>query len=145
MDPVAPSAPAGPRGPLGPGGPLGPRAPLGPRTPARYMERMNTWRPKQNGRHFADDILKCIFFNENVCISIEIPLKFGPKGPININSTLVQVMAWRLFGAKPSYEPMMNEPGQQTMYASLGLNELTHRGRDKMAAIFLMTFSSAFL
>ena len=26
----------------------------------------NTLRPRQNGRHFADDILKCIFLNENV-------------------------------------------------------------------------------
>ena len=27
---------------------------------------INTLRPGQNGRHFADDILKCIFLNENV-------------------------------------------------------------------------------
>ena len=26
----------------------------------------NTLRPRQNGRHFADDTLKCTFFNENV-------------------------------------------------------------------------------
>ena len=26
----------------------------------------NTLRPRQNGRHFADYILKCIFLNENV-------------------------------------------------------------------------------
>ena len=25
-----------------------------------------TLRPRQNGRHFADDIFKCIFLNENV-------------------------------------------------------------------------------
>ena len=39
---------------------------------------VNTLRPKQNGRHFADDILKCIFLNENVWIPIEISLKFVP-------------------------------------------------------------------
>ena len=33
---------------------------------------------RQNGRHFADDILICIFFNENVWISIKISLKFVP-------------------------------------------------------------------
>ena len=33
--------------------------------------------------HFPDDILKCIFCNENVRISIKISLKFVPKGPIN--------------------------------------------------------------
>ena len=30
----------------------------------------NTLRPRQKGRHFADDILKCIFLNENVWIPI---------------------------------------------------------------------------
>ena len=33
-------------------------------------------RPRQNGRRFADDILKCIFLNETVRISIKISLKF---------------------------------------------------------------------
>ena len=27
---------------------------------------LNTLRPRQDGRYFADDVLKCIFFNENV-------------------------------------------------------------------------------
>ena len=26
----------------------------------------NTLRPRQNGRHFPDDIFNCIFLNENV-------------------------------------------------------------------------------
>ena len=29
---------------------------------------------------FSDDIFKCIFFNENIGISIEISLKFVTKG-----------------------------------------------------------------
>ena len=36
-----------------------------------------------------DDILKCIFPNENVLISIDIPLKPIPKGPINNIPALV--------------------------------------------------------
>ena len=36
-----------------------------------------------NGRHFPDDIFKCIFLIENVLISINISLKFVPKGQIN--------------------------------------------------------------
>ena len=32
-----------------------------------------------NGRHFADDVLKSIFLNENEWISIKISLKFVPK------------------------------------------------------------------
>ena len=67
----------------------------------------NSQRPRQNGRHFADDILKCIFLNENVCIPNKISLKFVPKGPINNNPALVQVMAWRRPGDKPLSEPMM--------------------------------------
>ena len=38
----------------------------------------NTLRPRQCGRHFADDILKCIFLNENIWISIKISLKSVP-------------------------------------------------------------------
>ena len=60
-----------------------------------------------NGRHFADDIFKCIFMNENVWIPIKIPLKFVPKGPINNIPALVQIMAWRRPGDKPLSEPMM--------------------------------------
>ena len=49
----------------------------------------NSLRPRQNGRHFADDIFKWIFLNENVWIPIKISLKFVPKGPINIIPALV--------------------------------------------------------
>ena len=67
----------------------------------------NTLRPRQNEHHFADDIFKCIFLNENVSISIKIWLKFVPKGPINNIPALVQIMAWRRTGDKPLSEPMM--------------------------------------
>ena len=50
---------------------------------------LNTLRPRQNGRRFADDTFKCIFLNENARISIEISLKFVPKGPINNIPSLV--------------------------------------------------------
>ena len=53
------------------------------------MKQVNTLRQKQNGRHFADDIFKCIFFNENVRIPIKLSLKFVPKGQINNNPALV--------------------------------------------------------
>ena len=55
---------------------------------------VNTLRPRQNGRHYADDIFKCIFLNENVQISIKISLKFVPKVPINNIPSLVQIMAF---------------------------------------------------
>ena len=71
------------------------------------MTLVNTLRPRQDGRHFADDIFKYIFLNENVSIAIKISLKFVPKGPINNNLALVQIIAWRRPGDKPLSEPMM--------------------------------------
>ena len=67
----------------------------------------NTLRPGRNEQHFADDIFKRIFFNENAWISIKISLKFVPKGPINNIPALIQMMAWRRSGDKPLSEPMM--------------------------------------
>ena len=67
----------------------------------------NTLRPWQNGRHFADDTFKRIFMNGNVRISINISLKFVPKGLNNNIPALVQIMAWRRPGNKPLSEPMM--------------------------------------
>ena len=72
-----------------------------------HLALFNTLRPRQNGRHFPDDIFKWIFLNENVWISISISLKFVPRGPINNISMLVQVMDWRRSGDKPLSEPMM--------------------------------------
>ena len=68
---------------------------------------LNTLRPRQQGRRFADDTFKRIFLNENVKISIKISLKFVPKGPINHIPALVQIMAWRRSGDKPLSGPMM--------------------------------------
>ena len=67
----------------------------------------NTLRPGQNGRHFPDEIFKCVFLNENVWITTKISLKFVPKGPIDNTPALVQLMAWRRPDAKPLSEPMM--------------------------------------
>ena len=67
----------------------------------------NTLRPRQNGRYFPDDIFKCIFFNENVWIPIQISLTFVPKGPINNIPALVRIMAWRRPGNNPLFGPMV--------------------------------------
>ena len=45
--------------------------------------------------------------NENARISINISLKFVPKGRINNIPAMVQIMAWRRPGDKPLSEPMM--------------------------------------
>ena len=66
-----------------------------------------TLRLRQNGRHFPDDVFKCIFWTENVWISLKISLKFVPKFRINNIPALVQIMACRRPGEKPLFEPMM--------------------------------------
>ena len=47
--------------------------------------------------------------NENICILIQISLKFVPKGLIDKKAALVQVMAWHLTGDKPLSEPMLTQ------------------------------------
>ena len=74
-----------------------------------WIALVNTLRSRQNGRHFADDIFKCVFLNENVWIPVTISLKYAPKGPINNIPALVQIMAWRRSGDKPLSELMMVE------------------------------------
>ena len=88
------------------------------RTSAPSCLGLNTLRPRQNGCLFPDDIFKCIFLNENIWISIAIPLKFVSNGLINNILALVQIIAWYRAGDKALSEPMMTH-----MYASLGLNE----------------------
>ena len=72
-----------------------------------WCQYLNTLRPRRNEQHFADGIFKRIFFNKNVWISIQISLKFVPKGPINNIPVLVLIMAWCRSGDKPLSEPMM--------------------------------------
>ena len=83
------------------------RPQMGPMLAQLTLLTVDKLRPRQNGRRFADDTFKRIFFNENVRILIKISLKFVPKGPINKNPALVQIMAWRRPGDKPLSEPMM--------------------------------------
>ena len=76
-------------------------------TDTHAVPGLNTLRPRQNGRNFAEDIFICIFLNENVWIPIRISLKFVPKCLINNNPALVQIMAWCRPGDKPLSKPMM--------------------------------------
>ena len=66
-----------------------------PSAQSNIHQRLNTLRRRPYGRHFQDDIFKCIFLNENVQISIKSSLKFVPWGPINNIPSLVEIMAWR--------------------------------------------------
>ena len=46
--------------------------------PSQWM--FNTLTPRKKGRHFADDIFKCISLNQNVWISLKISLQFVTNG-----------------------------------------------------------------
>ena len=71
------------------------------------MHFLNSLRPRQNGRLFADDTFKRIFLNENIRISTKDSMKFVPKGLINNIPALVLIMAWRRPGDKPLSEPTL--------------------------------------
>ena len=47
------------------------------------MSTFNSSSPGQNGCHFADDIFRCIFVNDKLCIVIKISLKFVLKGSVD--------------------------------------------------------------
>ena len=75
--------------------------------PGRCGSNLNTLRSGQNGCYFPDNIFKWIFLSENVWSLIKVLLKFDPKGPSNNIPAMVQIMAWRLVGAKPLSESMI--------------------------------------
>ena len=65
-----------------------------------------------------DEILKRVFFNENMCILIEIR-----KGSTDNKSASVQLMAQCRTGDKPLSGPII------TTHISFGLDELTFKTR----------------
>ena len=101
--------------------------------------------------HFAGDIRKCIFFNENVYILIKISLQLVPMVPTDKESALIRVMAWCPMGASHSLSEAIvsSESSSQTtrfiflfsgsVYVMLGLHR-TPKGpgtdlRPKMAKL----------
>ena len=59
------------------------------------VQWINLSPPGRNGRHFVNDIFKCMFVNEKSYILIKIALKFVP---IDNNPALVKIVVWRLIG-----------------------------------------------
>ena len=54
-------------------------------------------------------ISNTILWMKSLFISIQIPLKFVPKGSTDNNAALIHVMAWRRTGDKPLPEPMLTQ------------------------------------
>ena len=100
---------------------------------------INVLRQGQNGRHFPDDIYKCIFLNENAWISLRISLMFVPKCPINYIPALVQIMDWHRLGNKPLSEPMTV---RLLTHICVGLNVLnSHIVKPCLPILFLVSWS----
>ena len=75
--------------------------------PRKSLTWLNTLRLRQNGRHSADNILKCISLNENVWILNRISLKYVPWGLIGNMTALVQIMALHQTGNRPLSEAVL--------------------------------------
>ena len=87
------------------------------------MDRINS-SPLDKMTFLADDIFKCIFFNANDRILIQISLKFVLGSPVDNNTALVQVMALRWIGDKPLPGPMMTQfiDTYMRQYGEMSLN-----------------------
>ena len=68
---------------------------------------METLRPRQNVRHFADAIMKCISLNENARLWNKISMKYVLRGLIDNMAELIKIMARRRPDDKPLSKPMM--------------------------------------
>ena len=68
---------------------------------------VNGLRPRPNGRHFPDELLKCIFFIKIHEFRLKCHRIVFTKVPVNNIPALVQIMAWRRPDDKPLSEPMM--------------------------------------
>ena len=101
---------------------------------------LNTLRPRQDGRYFADDIFECIFLNENFCTLIKISLKSVRKRQIDNNPVL---------GSDNGLAPNRRQAIIWTndgvvwwrIYAFIGLNELDNWVIFQMWSHFLTMFT----
>ena len=96
----------------------------------------NTLRPRQNGRHFADDTFKSIFMNENDWIKIKISSWF-PR----VQLTIFQHWFRYWLGADQATSHYLKQWWLDCwrIYASLGLDELSHTVNDLQSRYFYWT------
>ena len=56
-----------------------------------YVILLDLFRPRQNGRHFANDIFKRILLYDKLCIMIPDWLKFAGKGWLEKKNTIKNI------------------------------------------------------
>ena len=83
---------------------------------------LNTLRPRQNSRHFPNDIFKCIFLNENVEFLLKFQWSLFPR----VQFTIFQHWFRQWLGAVQATSHYLNQWWlvYWCIYASPGLNEL---------------------
>ena len=74
-----------------------------------FHKWFNSSPPGQNGHHCGWRHFQTHFLDKNVRTAIKITMKFVPKGPLDNESALVQVMAWHRTGDNPLPEPMLTQ------------------------------------
>ena len=74
--------------------------------------------PRQNSRHFADDIFNTIVFNELSYIFIQLPMDCIYMHVIGAKSPLVYIMACRQTGPTPLHESIVTQFTVQCHQAS---------------------------
>ena len=91
--------------------------------PWRINPCLSTQRPRQNDRHFADDIFKSIFLNETIRIAMKFQWSLFPR----VQWTIFQHWFRQWLGAEEAIRHIRNNDVLVSwcVYASLVLNELT--------------------
>ena len=67
---------------------------------------VNALKPRQNGRHFATNLFKYIFWYESCCLN-KNSTKFVVMGSMKNTPVLVRTVVWRRAGGKPLSESMI--------------------------------------
>ena len=69
--------------------------------------KLNTWRLRQNGHHFPEDISNAFSWMKMHEFRVRLHWSLFPRAQLTIFQHLVQIMAWRRPDDKTLSEPMM--------------------------------------
>ena len=87
--------------------------------------------------HFPDDIFKWILLKENVSISMKIPLKFVPKGPIHNIPGLVKLLWLTMFDMSKIKTKSFLSPVKAQKFLRCLINIVTSQRSDKQMVSLL--------
>ena len=103
----------------------------------QLLHGVSHWGKDQSGHHFANNIFRCNFL---VVYLTEYSLTFVPGSLKDYMTSLLPVIVWHQTSDNWNDDNAVH----WRIYASSSFTELTHWGRDKMAAVSQTTLSSSF-